>query len=140
MLILSFIAFLITQAVPQEQVSQVEFRTMTRGYQRSVVITADSVFDITTGSDERIIRRATDSTEWMAIQKTIAGIRLTDLMNLPSPSMSRASDAARHSTIIITNNAGKEYSHGFDNENPHDMLRPLMKQISSMISTEKTDR
>jgi hypothetical protein len=57
---------------------------------------------------------------------------MEEIPALASPTMQRASDAARTSTLSIIDTMGKRYTHTFDNEDPNEKLKPLMKSIITM--------
>ncbi len=43
--------------------------------------------------------------------------------------MKRTFDGALHGALTFTTGAGKTYTHGFDNEDPHPTLHPIMECI-----------
>ncbi|MBI1767388.1 MAG: hypothetical protein HY015_04475 [Bacteroidetes bacterium] len=102
---------------------RIEFSSLTRGYQELVVITADSL-KATTPTQHKAIKNK----DWTGVIKSLYGVHLNDIEGLKSPTMKRAYDGARHSTITIITKSGK-YSHSFDDEDPHEKLKPLMKVI-----------
>jgi len=57
---------------------------------------------------------------------------MEEIPTLASPTMQRASDAARTSALSIIDMTGKRYTHTFDNEDPNEKLKPLMKSIITM--------
>ena len=67
--------------------------------------------------------------QWEILLNTIPDGPLSALENLPSPTMERARDAAKYSSIqIITDK--KTYNCGsFDNYNPHQKLKSLLNAI-----------
>ncbi|HYC86952.1 MAG TPA: hypothetical protein VEB86_17085 [Chryseosolibacter sp.] len=120
----------------QPPVTKVEFTTLTRGYQKQIFITADSVIAITDGrqDDNQVSKRRTDPAEWQLLMDALRGVDPQEISGLQSPTSRRAFDGARHSTIKLIVHDGKEYQHGFDDEFPHDKLKPLMDAI---VKTEK---
>lgn len=105
---------------------KVEFSSITRGQQEFVVITPDSIK--MTSSKQKAVARALEKKEWLAIIYTINKLELSSVSTLKSPTMKRAYDGARHSTITITTQS-QSYAHAFDDENPHEKLKPLLKII-----------
>ncbi len=112
-------------------VKKVVFSTGTRGYQETVDLTKDSVIiTINSSFEERPsknIRTKITSTEWEQVNNALTGIDTGKLGELKSPTMKRAVDAASHSAIIVTTD--NEYSHSFDDTDPHEQLKKLMDVI-----------
>lgn len=115
------------------QVRQIEFSKETRGYQEHIRITHDSlniyVEDAVRGNGSQNESRTLDAHEWASLVSALEHVKLSELDKLASPTMKRASDAAMHSTVTITTTDGKTFSHGFDDDNPHEVLQPLLKAI-----------
>jgi hypothetical protein len=82
--------------------------------------------------------RKTEESEWTRLLEIMKTIKEKEIETLPSPSMKRASDAAMHGTLTVTTNSDKTYSHGFDDENPHDSLRPLLKAVREISGQKET--
>jgi len=122
----------------QPAITKVEFTTLTRGYQKQIFISPDSVVKIVDGrSDEnKMSKRKLSDGEWDAFVKETSGLVLKEIPSLPSPTSRRAFDGARHSTIVIRTGDGKSYSHAFDDENPNEKLHGLMELIKKMDTGE----
>ncbi len=119
-----------------DAIAQIEWSKVSRGYEESTRITSDSVNVIAidrkgTGKNLNFGRK-TNPQEWAELVSLVQQVSLKDISKLASPTMDRASDAALHSTITIRDASGKEYSHGFDNDNPNEALKPLIKAISKI--------
>jgi hypothetical protein len=113
---------------------KVEFTSLTRGFQETLIITKDSITrsldtrgELSVKASERI-----QKSEWDCIVKAVKGISLETLGDLKSPTMKRAYDGARHSSITITTASGAQFSHSFDDEEPHEKLGALMKEIKKL--------
>lgn len=123
----------ISKCQSAEDIRHIEFSKESRGYQEHILITPDSLRSFMenaiagNGPVER--SRKVTPVEWSALLSTLEGVNLRSLDELPSPSMRRASDAAMHGTITITTKGGDTYSHGFDDEEPNEVLRPLILAI-----------
>lgn len=113
------------------EVKKFEFTTLTRGYQKQVFITADSLIEIVDGrqEDNKIVKRKLEPAEWNELISGLESLKLESIPSLQSPTSRRAFDGARHSTITITTQDGKEWQHGFDDENPHPDLKAIMEVI-----------
>jgi hypothetical protein len=73
-----------------------------------------------------------DKTKWAKLNTEIQSLSLPEVPLFKSPTMKRAYDGALHGILTITTMDGKIYSHGFDDENPHPKLQPLMKCIQGI--------
>lgn len=130
-------------AQKNEGIKQIEFSKVSRGYEEHVRIKADSVhvFVHDMRGDKAAVKfaRKIEESEWIKIVEKTKSLKLNEIEKLPSPTMNRASDAALHGTLTITTGDDKSYSHGFDDENPHDLLKPLLgivKEISGRKDTK----
>jgi hypothetical protein len=124
-------------------VVKIEFTTLTRGYQKQVFISADSLIKIVEGrsNENSVVKRKLEDGEWAEIEKQVSGINLAEIAALKSPSSRRAFDGARHSTIVISTNDGKSYTHSFDDESPNEKFHGLMELIKKMDGdSQSTDR
>ena len=112
-------------------VTKIEFTTLTRGYQKQVFFSADSLIKIIDGrqNDHKVVKRKLDAGKWEALVKCVSDVSLSEIPQLQSPTFRRSFDGARHSSIVITTRDGKTYTHGFDDESPHKKLQPLMDLI-----------
>jgi hypothetical protein len=115
-----------------ETITSIEFRKQTRGFLDQVVISRDSVRGIVENhraekSDQ--YASAIDKDGWAKLLMTLKDVSLTEIDGLQSPTRDRAHDGAVHSTLEITFEDGQTISHGFDNENPHADLKPLLDAV-----------
>lgn len=127
-----FLILFKNQAPQQEEVSQIEFATFTRGFHKNIIVTKDQIViaqqsqgDVSEHTSKSKISKA----DWNELMLSIKPVSLSNISTLQSPGMQRASDAARTSTLSITDGKGKVYSHTFDNEDPNEQLKPLLKCI-----------
>lgn len=124
-----------------DQITQIELSQVSRGYSEHIRITSDSLFF---SSEDRKSEGAAgrygvaiDLPQWEHLMHVAAKLKLQDMNALPSPTMKRASDAAMHSTISITTKSGQSYSHGYDDEHPHEAIEPLRAAIRELADTHK---
>jgi hypothetical protein len=112
-------------------VTRVEFTTMTRGYQKQVFLSQDSLISIIDGrqQENKVAKRKLSDGEWDLITASVQEIRLADINSLKSPTSRRTYDAARHSTIKLTTKDGQGAEHSFDDESPNPKLKALMEAI-----------
>jgi len=113
------------------EIVRIEFSSVSRGYQELVSITADSIKISKSQFGHPAVSKTQVFTneEWTDVLKSLQNVALKEVNALESPTMKRAYDGARHSTITITTNSSQSYSHTFDDENPHQKLTPLMRII-----------
>ena len=119
-------------------VVKVEFITLTRGYQKQVFISPDSLVIITDGrqNDHQVVKRELAEGQWQDLVSRLDNITLEEIPQLPSPTSRRAFDGARHSSIVIHTKGEESYIHAFDDESPHEELLPLMELIKRMAELE----
>jgi hypothetical protein len=73
-----------------------------------------------------------DKAKWVKLNTILNSLSLPEVPLLKSPTMKRAYDGALHGILTITTMDGKAYSHGFDDENPHPKLQPLMRCLQEI--------
>jgi hypothetical protein len=125
-------------------VTRIEFNKGSRTTHEQVIITPDSVHVI----DENFQKdkntpayaRPIDAKEWKSLLQIVQKIDVKELASLKAPSDKRATDSALHGSIIITTAGGQSYTHGFDNEDPHQKLVPLMKEIRKISDRTEHDK
>jgi hypothetical protein len=131
-LVCSFLSFAVSAQSSQE-ISRIEFNSGTRGYREQIIITPDSIVsiqeDIKANQKPNVKARAASPKEWSKLLDCLKDVRLTEIETLESPTMKRAYDGASHGSIIITTTDNKTFTHGFDDEDPHKKLKPLMAEI-----------
>jgi hypothetical protein len=138
-LLVCWTAFL---AQKNKEIKQIEFSKVSRGYEEHVRIKSDSVhvFIHDTRGDKAAVKfaRKIDESEWVKIIDAIKPVKIKEIETLASPTMNRASDAAMHGTLTLTAGDDKSYAHGFDDENPHDSLKPLLKVVKEISGRKET--
>ena len=115
-------------------VVKIEFTSMTRGFNKQIVITKDSVVTTSAGrgSDGQNKRIKLNSKQWEHLMASMEEVSFSKIPDLKSPTEKRMYDGARHSTITITAADGTAVSHLFDDEMPNQKLQKLMKEISKL--------
>ena len=131
--IFTFMAFNLVRGQTLENITTIEFTKQTRGFLDKLVISKDSVHGVV--ENHRAIEKSKhygsdiDQDEWARLVFSLKDVSLKDVDGLQSPTMNRAHDGAIHSSIVITFEDGKSITHGFDDENPHPDLQPLLNAI-----------
>jgi hypothetical protein len=121
----------LAQKQNSDHIKCIEFSSVTRGYQELITITSDSLkFSCKQAGQQKIARAsALKKSDWDELLNALNKVTLSEIPALKSPTMKRASDAARHSTITITTDSNQTFVHSFDDENPHEKLKALMRVI-----------
>lgn len=121
-----------SQCVSQQEISKVEYQVASRTFRQQIIITPDSVSrvreDFRKDPTPVITRRVLSSHEWTRVMNALKGLKLNSINEMPSPTDRRTYDAASHGSITITQDSSS-YTHGFDDADPHDKLKPLMEVI-----------
>ena len=121
-------------AVNANAVKTIIFNTGSRGYQKNILFTTDSVILVINSTFEdnpsKNIRTRISATEWDKLNASLNGVDIPKIGELKSPTMKRAVDAGNHSAITITTDA--DYNHGFDDYNPNEQLKKLMDVIQEI--------
>jgi hypothetical protein len=114
-----------------DELKGIEFTSVARGYQESLKITKDSITHKIERHGDSPINKSypIKEADWNCIVSEVNKINRREISELQSPTMKRAYDGARHSSIIITMKDGAEFTHSFDDEEPHKKLTALMKGI-----------
>lgn len=122
-----------SQCQSNENIARIELSKVSRGHQEYIRVTPDSVNVLVQSSlsseSNADFGRKLEADEWINLVKKLEGIKLADIPNLPSPTMKRAHDGAYHSTITVQTKDGKEYAHGYDDEDPNKALRSFRKEL-----------
>lgn len=123
-----------TPAANTSVVKKIIFNTSSRGYQKNILFTRDSVILVINSSFEdnpsKNIRTRISAPEWDKLNASLHDVDITKIGELKSPTMKRAVDAGNHSAITIT--ADADYNHGFDDYNPNEQLKKLMDVIQEI--------
>jgi hypothetical protein len=130
-----FLLILMSQCMGQTSGSivRVEYNSGTRTFRQQVIATPDSLISIE--EDFRIhlkpvIKgRALSDEEWNALTGKLGRVQLSEIDELKSPTNRRTVDAAAHGSLIITTSDKKSFTHGFDDQEPHEILQPLLTEL-----------
>lgn len=122
-----------------DSIMKIEFSTLTRGAHQTIVFTKNQIETTKQTHNDNVEKRTFSSLsakQWEVLLLPLSALALAEIPTLTSPTKARAYDGARHSAITITTNSGKTFSHNFDNENPHERLKPLMREIAALVRLE----
>ena len=110
-------------------VRKIQFESFTRGYQKKVEITRDSIQVEESGTRSGSVQRAISKAEWEQLMATLEGVKPKELPQLGAGGKERARDAALHSTLTLITESGSYTTPTFDNYRAHPALAPLMEVI-----------
>lgn len=114
-------------------VKQVEYTTLTRGYQKHITISPDSIAVTVEGREEnKSYKRALSKDEWRMLMDCLKKVKLAEVPELKSPTVKRTYDGARHSTLTLITDDTTALTHSFDNEDANEKLLPLMKAVQKI--------
>ncbi len=117
----------------QHSIQRIDFTKSARGFLEEVVLTRDSVhIKIENARSADPVQQFSEKLspkKWSQLNDIVKDISLSEMPSYESPTKKRTYDGALHGSITLTTDDGKAYVHGFDDENPHPKLQPLMKCI-----------
>lgn len=102
------------------------------GFTDEVILSRDSVkvLSYTKQLPKHVnVLKATLNNDWPEQLILIHLDSLAQIAYLTAPPTRAYKANFRHSELIFTDTQGKRYVHVFENENPHVILQPLLKQI-----------
>ena len=127
------LALLEVRCQAPNSVKKVEYTTLTRGYQKHIIISPDSLTITVEGREEnKSYKRALSKDEWRTLTDCLKKVKLSEVPALKSPTMKRTYDGARHSTLTLITSDTTPLTHSFDNEDANEKLLPLMKAIQKI--------
>lgn len=136
----TFMAFGLASAQTPDAITSIAFTKQTRGFLDELVISKDSIKEkvknLRAPEKSKHYSSSIDMDEWTMLLASLKGVSLKHVDSLQSPTMNRAHDGAMHSAIVLTFEDGTSVTHGFDDENPHQDLRPLLKVIRAISSKQ----
>jgi hypothetical protein len=136
LLIGCLLALLEVRCQAPNAVKQIAYTTLTRGYQKHITISPDSLIITVEGREEnKSYKRQLSKDEWRALMDCLKTVKLSEVPELKSPSMKRAYDGARHSTLTLITTDTSPLTHSFDNEDANEKLLPLMRAIQKIEET-----
>lgn len=113
----------------QAPVNKIKFESFTRGYQKTVEISPDSILIEESGAQPVKIKRVTQPEEWEQLMRRLEGVNPARLPELETSGKGHARDAALHSTITLFTPSATYSSPTFDNYQAPQALSGLMEAI-----------
>lgn len=131
--LLLFIFMLGTDSLHTETIESVELSYQTRGMQKFLRVTPDSV-EVTING--KTANYKTTKAQWQKIIKTFDKVKLSGISKLKRPSTKSFYDGALMGNLKITTNLKEYTSIGFDHDLPP---TALVKTINAMKATVKKE-
>ncbi|MBC7408354.1 MAG: hypothetical protein H7339_08195 [Arcicella sp.] len=132
--LLIFIFMLGTDSPQQETIQSVELSYQTRGTQKFLHITSDSVEVKING---KITHYKTTEGQWQKILKSFQKVKLSGIAKLKRPSTKSFYDGALISQVKVITNLKEYESVNFDHDAPPTALvKPINAMKSTLIGTE----
>jgi hypothetical protein len=135
--ILIFLFIFAMNPVPQETVKSVELSYITRGSNRNLMISSDSI--VVSINDERHSYKTT-AMQWKKIKNALKKVNLSGISSLKRPSTKSYSDGAMAAQLIVETSVKKYESSNFDDNKPHlklvgiiDTMKLVLKNVNSEI-------
>ena len=123
-----------TDSLQQETIQSVELSYQTRGTQKFLHITSDSVEVKING---KITSYKTTEGQWQKILKSFQKVKLSELAKLKRPSKKSFYDGALISQVKVITNLKEYESVNFDHDAPPTVLvKPINAMKSTLIGTE----
>jgi hypothetical protein len=135
--VLILLLFLNTNFAPRENLKVVELSYITRGSNRNLMISSDSI--IVSINEERHSYKTT-STQWKKIKTALKKINLSGISGLKRPSTKSYSDGAMAAQLVVVTSVKKYESVNFDHNNPPaklvdfiNVMKGSLKSVNSEI-------
>ena len=120
-----------SDSLHKETIKSVELSYQTRGMQKFLYITSDS---IQVKINDKVSNYKTTKVQWQKIVKTFEKIQLSNISTLKRPSTKSYHDGAMMSQLKVVTNLKEYDSVGFDHNMPPSAL---VKTINAMKATLK---
>ncbi|UKN01120.1 hypothetical protein K6119_15430 [Paracrocinitomix mangrovi] len=122
----------------EKDLEKVEYSTSTMMGRTVLSVSKDSVVVNFNGrGNPTHFSRATKDGEWDGVLSSLSKVEFDQVGDLTAPSNKRATDAAAHASFIFITKDSTIRSASFDDNNPHEMLIPLMKEINKIQEENK---
>lgn len=129
--ILIFLFIFVMNPIPKETVKSVGLSYITRGSNRTLMITPDSV--VVSINNERHSYKTTKM-QWKKIKNTLKNVKLSGISGLKRPSTKSFSDGAMAAQLSVETSLKRYESSNFDDSNPHLKLVGLIETMKSVLA------
>ena len=116
---------------PKETIKSVEISYITRGSNRNLMISSDSII-LNINEHKRSYK--TTATQWKKIKNALKKVNLSGISSLKRPSTKSYSDGAMAAQLSVQTSLKKYESSNFDDSNPHLKLVNLINSMKSVLA------
>lgn len=121
----------------EEEVTEIIYRTMTRGSQKTVTIKADSVGVEIRGIENSNKQLVLTPEQWQELLKLCKTIELKALESMYASTENQSSDRRAAAELIVISNKGEYHSPLFDEGNPPEKLVKLVERLSPYLNLQE---
>ena len=116
---------------PKETVKSVELSYITRGANRNLMISSDSI--VLNINENKHCYKITVA-QWKKIKNALKKVNLSGISSLKRPSTKSFSDGAMAAQLSVETSLKKYQSSNFDDSNPHLKLVGLINTMKSVLA------
>ena len=116
---------------PKETIKSVEISYITRGSNRNLMISSDSII-LNINENKRSYK--TTATQWKKIKNALKKVKISGISSLKRPSTKSYSDGAMAAQLSVQTSLKKYESSNFDDSNPHLKLVNLINSMKSVLA------
>ena len=128
--ILIFLFIFVMNPSPKETIKSVELSYITRGSNRNLMISSDSII---LNINENRHSYKTTATQWKKIKDCLKKVNLSGISSLKRPSTKSYSDGAMAAQLSVQTSLKKYESSNFDDSNPHLKLVNLINTMKTVL-------
>lgn len=122
--------------VPKETVKSVELSYITRGSNRNLMISSDSI--VVSINEERHSYKTT-ATQWKKIVNVLKKVNLKSISALKRPSTKSFSDGAMAAQLSVETSLKKYESSNFDDSKPHLKLVGIIDTMKATLTSVNSE-
>jgi hypothetical protein len=134
--ILIFLVIFTMNPLPKETIKSVELSYITRGTNKNLLITPDSIV-VSINDDKRSYK--TTATEWHRIITALKRVNLKTISTLKRPSTKSFSDGAMSAQLRVESSVKKYESTNFDDNKPPLKLVGVIETMKSVLAEVNTE-
>ena len=134
--ILIFLFMFGMNPIPKETIKSVELSYITRGANRNLMISSDSI--VLNINEDRYSYKTT-AAQWKKIKNCLKKVNLDGISSLKRPSTKSFSDGAMAAQLSVETSLKKYQSSNFDDSKPHLKLIELINTMKSILAEVKPE-
>jgi hypothetical protein len=134
--ILIFLLLFTIPSTPKEMLKSVELSYITRGSNRNLIISSDSI--VVSINEERNSYK-TSAIQWKKIRTALKKLNLSAISSLKRPSTKSYSDGAMAAQLVVTTSMKKYESTNFDDNNPPSKLVDFINTMKATLKSVNSE-